>query len=650
MNITTSDILNLSVAGREAPLQVAVGTTPQQWMQDNADLPQDAVAARVDGVVVDLKRPVESGAGVEFLTWDDPDGQEVYFHSCTHLMAQAVVELFPEAKPTIGPSIEDGYFYDFDVPKPFTPDDLQKIEKRMRKKAQQKIKVERYEMSRLEAIELFKNEKNEYKVEVLEGLAEEETVSFYKQADFSDLCRGPHIPDTGYLKHFKLLNSAGAYWRGDEHNPMLQRIYGTAAPSKEALEAYLQRLEEAKERDHRKLGKELDLFSIHEDVGAGLVLWHPMGARVRNLIENFWRNEHYRAGYELVYGPHIQRENLFIQSGHLENYSENMYAPMEIDGANYYAKPMNCPGHIIIYKSHLHSYRELPIRYAELGTVYRYERSGVLHGLLRVRGFTQDDAHIFCRPDQLEAEIKGVIELADYMMKSFGFEYKLSLALRPEKSIGSDEIWDFSIEALRKVLDETGAPYGVEEGGGAFYGPKIDVKLLDALGREWQGPTIQLDFNLPERFEVDYIDTDGERKRVVMIHRTVLGSMERFMGNLIEHYKGAFPTWLAPVQAKVLTITDDPIEYAQSFLQRLIQSGIRAELDDRNEKIGYKIREAESNKVPVMFIVGKKEAADGVIAVRGRGRKDLGVMGLDEALQHIKSQAQPPQPNTGSVN
>lgn len=650
MNVAASDIINLRVAGRETPLQVTAGTTPQQWLQDNSDLPQDAVAARIDGVVIDLKRPVESGAEVEFLTWDDPDGREVYFHSCTHLMAQAVVELFPDAKPTIGPPIEDGYFYDFDVPKPFTPDDLQKIEKRMRKKAQQKIKVERFEMLRQEAIELFKKEKNEYKVEVLEGLTEEETVSFYKQAEFSDLCRGPHIPDTGYLKHFKLLSSAGAYWRGDEHNPMLQRIYGTAAPSKDALEAYLQRLEEAKERDHRKLGKELDLFSIHEDVGPGLVLWHPMGARVRSLIEDFWRKEHYHCGYELVYGPHIQRENLFIQSGHLENYNENMYAPMEIDGANYYAKPMNCPGHIIIYKSHLHSYRELPIRYAELGTVYRYERSGVLHGLLRVRGFTQDDAHIFCRPDQLEAEIKGVIDLADYMMKSFGFEYKLSLALRPEKSIGSDEIWDFSTEALRKVLDSLGNPYAVEEGGGAFYGPKIDVKLLDALGREWQGPTIQLDFNLPERFEVDYIDTDGERKRCVMIHRTVLGSMERFMGNLIEHYKGAFPTWLAPVQAKVLTITDDPIPYAKTFLQRLIQLGIRAELDDRNEKIGYKIREAEAHKVPVMFVVGKNEAADGVIAVRERGRKDLGVMSQDEALQHINSQAQPPQPSTGSAN
>ncbi len=647
MNITASDTLQLTIVGREAPLQVAVGSTPHDWLRDNSDLPQDAVAAKLDGAVIDLKRPVESGSKVEFLGWDEPDGCEVYYHSCTHLMAQAVVELFPDAKPTIGPPIDDGFFYDFDMPKPFTPEDLQKIEKRMRKKAQQKIKVERFELPRQEAIDLYKNEKNEYKVEVLEGLEDEDTVSFYKQAEFTDLCRGPHIPDTGYLKHFKLLNSAGAYWRGDERNPMLQRIYGTAAPSKEALEAYLQRLEEAKERDHRKLGKELDLFSIHEDAGPGLVLWHPMGARVRSLIEDFWRKEHYHCGYELVYGPHIQRENLFIQSGHLENYQENMYAPMEIDGVNYYAKPMNCPGHILIYKSHLHSYRELPIRYAELGTVYRYERSGVLHGLLRVRGFTQDDAHIFCRPDQLEAEIKGVIDLADYMMKAFGFEYKLSLALRPEKSIGSDEIWDFSTEALRKVLDGLGNPYDVEEGGGAFYGPKIDVKLLDALGREWQGPTIQLDFNLPERFEVDYIDSDGERKRVVMIHRTVLGSMERFMGNLIEHYKGAFPTWLAPVQAKVLTITDDPIDYAKSFLQRLIQSGIRAELDARNEKIGYKIREAESNKVPIMFVVGKKEAADNVIAVRERGSNDLGVMGLDEAFHRIHSQAQPPEPSSG---
>ncbi|MBI1387299.1 MAG: threonine--tRNA ligase [bacterium] len=645
MSTTSTQKLTLQVAGREQPLEVAVGSCAFDWFEDYPDLPKDAVAIRLDGKVIDLKRPVEAGEQVEFLDWADPAGREVYYHSCTHLMAQAVMELFPDAKPTIGPPIEEGYFYDFDVPKPFTPDDLAKIEKRMRKKAEQRIPVERFEMPRLDAIGLFKKEGNPYKVEVLEEL-EDDTVSFYKQAEFTDLCRGPHIPHTGYLKHFKLLNSAGAYWRGDEHNPMLQRIYGTAAPSKEALEAYLHKLEEAKERDHRKLGRELDLFSIHEEAGPGLVFWHPKGARVRNIIENFWRTEHYRRGYELVYGPHVQRENLFRQSGHLENYKENMYAPMEIDGSNYYAKPMNCPGHILIYKNQLHSYRELPIRYAELGTVYRYERSGVLHGLLRVRGFTQDDAHIFCRPDQLEAEIQGVIDLADYMMRAFGFDYKLSLATRPEKSIGSDEVWDFSIAALRKVLEGLGRPFEVEDGGGAFYGPKIDVKLVDALGRDWQGPTFQLDFNLPERFDVDYIDSDGDKKRVVMIHRTVLGSMERFMGNLLEHYKGAFPMWLAPVQVKVMTITDDSLDYARQVRQRLLAADVRVELDDRNEKIGYKIREAEAQKIPVMLVVGKKEASDNLVSVRERGRVDVGTMSLQEAIEYVQSKAAAPAPDT----
>lgn len=642
MTLAASDQINLLVKGRDEPLRVASGTSAREWIAEHDDLPKDAVAIRIDGKVIDLDRPVTEGEEVEFLSWDDPDGREVFYHSCTHLMAQAVMELFPDAKPTIGPPIDEGYYYDFAVEKPFTPEDLQRIEKRMKKKAQQKIPVERFEMPREEAIDFYKNLGNQYKVEILEEL-EDPTVSFYKQADFTDMCRGPHIPDTGYLKHFKLLSTGGAYWRGDERNPMLQRIYGTTAPTKEALEAYLQKLEEAKERDHRKLGKELDLFSLHDDAGPGLVFWHPKGARVRNLIEDFWKKAHYKAGYELVYGPHIQRETLFIRSGHLENYQENMYAPMEIDGANYYAKPMNCPGHILIYNSSLHSYRELPIRYAELGTVYRYERSGVLHGLLRVRGFTQDDAHIFCSRDQLEDEIRGVVKLGDFMMNAFGFDYKLSLATRPEKSIGSDEIWEFATGILQKVLDELGRPYEIEEGGGAFYGPKIDTKLYDALGREWQGPTNQLDFNLPERFDVNFVDKDGEKKRVIMLHRTVLGSMERFMGNLLEHYKGAFPTWLAPVQAKVMTITDESIPYAETVLQRLNELDIRAELDDRNEKIGYKIREAETEKVPVMFVIGKNEAADNAVSVRERGRKDIGVMPLDQAIAHLTAQTAPPK-------
>lgn len=641
---SSTDRIAVRVPGRDDPLQVAPGTTPMEILSTIHGQPEGVMAAKFNGTTVDLKRPLTEDGGLEWITAEDPAGREICFHSTTHLMAQAVTELFPNVKLAIGPPIEEGYYYDFGVERPFTPEDLEKIEQRMRERSQDRIPVERFTMRRDEAIAYYKQLHQDYKVEIVEEIEDPE-VSFYRQGDFVDMCRGPHVPDTGYLKHFKLLSIAGAYWRGDERRPMLQRIYGTAAATPEQLQAYLDKIEEAKERDHRKLGKELDLFSIHEEAGPGLVFWHPHGARIRNVIENFWRQEHIRNGYDLVYIPHILREDLFIQSGHLENYKENMYAPMPIDGIDYYAKPMNCPGHILIFKTQMRSYRDLPVRYAELGTVYRYERSGTLHGLLRVRGFTQDDAHIFCRPDQLEEEISGVIRLADFMMKSFGFEYEMYLATRPEKSMGSDELWRHATDTLRACLEKTGKPYQIDEGGGVFYGPKIDVKLLDALGRTWQGPTFQLDFNLPERFDVNYIDSDGAKKRVVMIHRTVLGSMERFMGNLIEHYKGAFPMWLAPVQVKILTITDDQLPYARELEERLRSASIRCEVDDRNEKIGYKIREAEALKVPIMLVAGKREAAEGTVSVRERGRRDLGTLSWAEALDYIKNLSKIPTRN-----
>lgn len=632
----------LQIAGQTSSITVPVHSTPIDLFEHSPHNRKKVVAAKFNGKVIDLKAPLESDGTLEFLTIDHPDGREVVFHSTTHLMAQAVTELFPKVKLAIGPPIENGYYYDFEVETPFTPEDLERIEERMRERSNDEIPVERFVMGRDEALQYYKERNQTYKVELIEDFPDDH-FSFYKQGNFTDMCRGPHIPHTGMLKNFKLLNTAGAYWRGDERRQMLQRIYGTAAGSEKELKEYLRKLEEAKERDHRKLGKELDLFSIHEIAGVGLVFWHQKGARVRNIIETFWRDVHYKQGYELVYTPHIQRETMFTKSGHLENFKENMFSPMELDHCNYYAKPMNCPGHVLIYQTQLHSYRDLPIRLAELGTVYRFERSGALHGLLRVRGFTQDDAHIFCTPAQIEEEIDGVIKLADFMMRAFGFDYKLYLSTRPEKSIGSNEIWEQSTQALRNVLDRKGKGYEVEEGGGAFYGPKIDVKLLDALGREWQGPTFQLDFNFPERFDIEYVASDGEKKKVVMIHRTVLGSMERFFGNLIEHYKGAFPGWLAPVQVKILTITDEQHSYAHELKAKLSRMNFRVDLDNRNEKIGFKIREAEKEKIPFMFVAGKREMDEGTIAVRERGRKDHGSMTVDDAVTLLSNATAVPQ-------
>ena len=520
---------------------------------------------------------------------------------------------------------------------PLTPEDIAKIEKEMAAIIAQNMPFERIELPRDEAIRQMRKADQEYKVELLEEISDD-TVTLYRHGDFVDLCRGPHLPNTGRVKHFKLLSLAGAYWRGDEKNKMLQRVYGTAFPKKKQLEEHLSKLEEAKRRDHRRLGQELDLYSVHQEVGAGLIHWHPKGAMVRHIVEDFWRKEHLKRGYDLVYTPHIASERVYHISGHLENYAENMYGAMEIDEEPFRVKPMNCPGHIMIYKTKKRSYRELPLRYAELGTVYRYERSGVLLGMLRVRGFTQDDAHLFCTPEQLVDEVYGVIELADYMMRSFGYRYKSYIATRPEKAIGSPEIWDMSVSRLREAAERFDLKYEMDHGGGVFYGPKIDIKLLDALDREWQGPTIQVDFNMPERFDVNYTGQDGAEHRVVMIHRTVLGSMERFVGGLVEHYGGNFPLWLAPVQAKVIAITDRQNDYARDVVSRLRDKGIRAEGDLRREKLSAMIRDAELEKIPYMLIVGDREQEEETVSVRKKSEGDTGSLKLEELIDRLRTE------------
>lgn len=562
---------------------------------------------------------------------------DTYRHSASHIMACAVKRLFPEAKLAIGPSIEDGFYYDFDVPHSFVPEDLAKIEAEMAAIIKENIPFERQEVSRDEALRFFAERGESFKVELINDLADQK-VTLYRNGDFVDLCRGPHITSTGKLKHYKLLSVAGAYWRGDEKNKMLQRIYGTAFYDKKALDEYLTKLEEAKKRDHRKLGKELDLFSMHEEGGAGLIYWHPKGAKIRNTIETFWRELHYKNGYDIVYIPHIAKVDLWKKSGHWDFYQENLYSPMDIDGQEYIVKPMNCPGHILMYKTQLRSYRDLPIRWGELGTVYRYEKSGVLHGMMRVRGFTQDDAHIFCRPDQLKDEITNVVKLAQYMMKLFDFEYEVALSTRPEKFVGSEENWDRATAALKDAMDSLGIKYVVDPGAGVFYGPKIDVKMIDAIGRGWQGPTIQVDFNLPQRFDVNYVGEDGKEHQAVMVHRTVLGSMERFIGVLIEHYAGDFPLWLAPVQVKILPISDNQKLYAQQICDILQQYGITAVVDHRNEKIGFKIREAELEKIPYALIVGAKEVEQQGVAVRRRKKGDLGFMKVEELVVKLKEE------------
>lgn len=566
---------------------------------------------------------------------DTDEGREILRHSTAHVLAQAVKRLFPEVKLAIGPAIENGFYYDFDKPEPFTLDDLGRIEEEMRRIVSENLPIVREEISRDDALALFRKMDEPYKLELIEDLPQDEVVSVYRQGEFVDLCRGPHLASTGEIRAFKLLNVAGAYWRGDEKRKMLQRIYGTAFPTEAGLQAYLHVLEEAERRDHRKLGKELDLFSLHEEAGAGLVYWHPKGAMIRKVIEDFWREEHLRRGYQLVYSPHIARRDLWEISGHWGWYRENMYSPIDIDGVEYLLKPMNCPFHILMYKTRTRSYRDLPIRWAELGTVYRYERSGVLHGLLRVRGFTQDDAHLFMRPDQLEDELVGVLDLVEFMMRSFGYkDYDMELSVREpgnkEKYVGSDEVWNMAEGALVAALDRKGLPYTRMEGEAKFYGPAIDVKVKDALGRGWQGPTIQVDFNLPERFDLEYIGEDNSPHRPVMIHRTVLGSMERFVAGLVEHYAGAFPVWLAPVQVRVIPIADRHVDYARKVASELADAKVRVEVDDRSEKIGYKIREAQVEKVPYMLVAGDREAERGTVSVRSRGQGDLGPMSLTD--------------------
>jgi threonyl-tRNA synthetase len=556
-------------------------------------------------------------------------------HSCSHIMAQAVSQLFPDVKLAIGPPIANGFYYDFDKKEPFTPQDLERITEKMKEIIEKNYPFIRSEKSREEALKLFRQRSGKYKVELLREI-DDAKVTLYEQGGFVDLCRGPHVKSTAEVKYFKLLSIAGAYWRGDEKRERLQRIYGTAFFTKEELDKYLYLLEEAKKRDHRKLGVELDLFSVHEEAGAGLIYWHPKGSIIRKVIEDFWEEEHLKNGYKLVNIPHIARIDLWETSGHMNFYQEYMYSPMDIEGKEYIIKPMNCPGHILIYKTKVRSYRDLPIRLAELGTVYRYERSGVLHGLLRVRGFTQDDAHIFCRPEQLEDEIVGVIKFVLFMLNTFGFsDYDVALSTRPEKYVGTVESWEKATDALKKALEKVKLPYTVNPGEGVFYGPKIDIKIKDSLGRAWQCSTIQVDFNLPERFDITFIDTSGQPCRPIMIHRALLGSLERFFGVLIEHYGGAFPAWLAPVQVTVLTITDSQIEYGRKVYGLLQEKSIRVETSFDNEKIDKKIRDAQLQKIPYMLIVGNREVESETVSVRRRDQKDLGPVKVDKFIENI---------------
>ena len=559
-------------------------------------------------------------------------------HSTSHLMAAAVLELFPGTKVAIGPSIEEGFYYDFDRKEPFTVEDLSKIEEKMHELAKKDDPFICTTVKKADAIKLFEEKGEKYKKELAEAIADD-TVTFYQSGEFTDLCRGPHIKSTGEIKYFKLLSVAGAYWRGDSDREQLQRIYGTAFYSKKELDEYLKKLEEAAKRDHRKLGKELDLFSINDAVGGGLILWHPKGALLRNIIETEWKQFHLDNGYDLLCTPHIASEELFAISGHLQTYSENMYAPMEIEGKPYRVKPMNCPMHLMIYKTRLHSYRELPIRYGELGTVYRFEKSGVLHGLMRVRGFTQDDGHVIVQPELLEEEILTVFKMAIDCLQMFGFkEYKIYLATRPEKKyVGEIDKWNDAEKSLENALKKTGYDYEIDAGGGAFYGPKIDIKIKDAIGRLWQCSTIQFDFNLPERFDIYYIDKEGKKVRPYMVHRALMGSFERFIGVLLEHYAGALPVWLSPVQAAVLNIAPEQEQYCKDIVKKLKEAGIRVNFDDRNEKIGHKIRENAMQKIPYLLVVGGKEVETGSVAVRARGNKDLGAMPVEKFIELVKN-------------
>jgi threonyl-tRNA synthetase len=616
-------------------IEVAAGTPVSEVARQIGEgLARAALAAKIDGRLVDLALPVASDCSLTVITNRSPEALDVLRHSTAHLMAAAAGQLFPGVKFDIGPSTDDGFYYDFDLEHRLAPEDLAKIEAKMKEIASRKEPFIREDLSAEEATRRMEALGQGYKVERIRDVADGH-ISIYTTGGFVDVCRGPHVPDTGRLKVFKLLSVAGSYYRGDARNKMLQRIYGTAFFTKEDLDAHLERLKEAEKRDHRRLGRELELFSTSEDIGQGLILWHPKLGMVRHLIEAFWKEEHLKRGYQIVYTPHIASERIYKISGHLEKYAEMMYSPMDIDGTPYYVKPMNCPAHIAMYQVRPRSYRELPIRMCELGTVYRYEPAGTLHGMMRVRGFTQDDSHIFCTPEQLEDEVIGVLDLAAFMMDAFHYTTSYYLATRPEKHLGTEAEWDFATESLKKALERKGLKYEVDEGGGVFYAPKIDVKLADSLGREWQGPTIQVDLNLPKRFNVTYIGEDNAPHEVIMIHRTVLGSMERFIGGLIEHVGAAFPLWLAPEQVRVLPIGEKQLDYAARVETRLKSAGVRAGLDARSETIGAKIRDATLEKIPYMLVIGAKEESAGNISVRERAAGDLGGSSIEEFLARV---------------
>ena len=596
-------------------------------------LGKSAVIGEVNGKLVDLCTILNSNDEVNILTYEDEKAEDVIRHSTSHIMAQAVKRLYKDAKLAIGPSIENGFYYDFDIDTPITSEDLIKIENEMNKIISENLKFERIDVSREEALKLMEDKNESYKVELINDLPEGEQISLYKQGDYIDLCRGPHIPSTKYARAYKLISVAGAYWRGNEKNKMLQRVYGVAFANKEALETHLHNLEEAKKRDHRKLGKELKLFTFAEE-GPGFPFFLPKGVILKNTLIDFWRKLHYEAGYVEVETPIMLNKKLWETSGHWYHYKENMYTSM-IDNEEFALKPMNCPGGMLVYKSEAHSYRDFPMRVGELGRVHRHELSGALHGLMRVRAFTQDDAHIFMLPEQIKSEIKGVVELIDKVYSKFGFKYHIELSTRPEDSMGSDEEWNMAEESLKGALEELNLPYVINEGDGAFYGPKIDFHLEDSIGRTWQCGTIQLDFQLPQRFELEYVGSDGEKHRPIVIHRVIFGSIERFIGILIEHFAGKFPTWLAPVQVKILPIADKFNDYAQSVRKKLYESGVRVEVDDRNEKIGYKIREARNERVPYMIVIGEKEENEENISLRSRKNGDEGSMKVEELINRI---------------
>jgi len=605
------------------------GSTVQEALDAWKSGKKDVVAARVNGRAVDLAFSLEEDATLEPILVDSKEGLDILRHSTSHVMAQAVQDVFAGAKVAIGPSIEDGFYYDFEYDTTFSPEDMERIERRMAEIVANDFPFVRRELSREEAMEFFQAKGETYKVELIRDLPEDvRTVSLYSQGDYTDLCRGPHIPATGAIRAYKLLSVAGAYWRGDERNRMLQRIYGTGFADQAALDEYLHNLEEAKRRDHRRLGRELDLFQMNDEAGPGLIIFHPKGMLLRYLIEEWERKEHLKRGYDMVMGPQILKEDLWKRSGHYDHYRENMYFTV-VDEQGYGIKPMNCLSHMLIYKSKIRSYRDLPLRYFELGTVHRHEKTGVLHGLMRARQFTQDDAHILCTPEQLNGEIRAIADFVAYAMKIFGFEYEVELSTRPEHSIGSDADWDLATSALENALKDNRIAYDINEGDGAFYGPKIDFKIKDALRRKWQCATIQCDFTLPDRFDLSYIGSDGERHRPVMLHRVILGAIERFMGVLIEHYAGAFPVWLSPVQAAVLTVTEKQIPYAEEVHKALLEAGIRSERSFSNEKLGFKIREAQMQKTPYMLVIGDRELAEGLVSPRRRDGKNLGAMAVE---------------------